>query len=354
MDLFLAAGEMSGDLHGSKLIAELLTKRPNLKIGAVAGPKMRTFPIQTFFPMESLRVMGFIDVFFALPKLIRQFFAIRNQILALNPQAVVCIDYPEFHLRLASSLRKKGYKGKLIHMVCPTVWAWRKGRISQMAETLDLLLTLFPFEKKCFAHTKLPVHYIGHPLVLPIASFTPSTRYQGQKILGIFPGSRQAEIARNLPIQLVIAKKLQQLDPSLRIEISNATDPVEKNYDLMKASHLAIATSGTVTLELALHGTPTVVNFAIRPLDRFIAQKIFRIHLPFYCLANIVANQSVFPELFGPHLTEEQLLFWAQKLWFDNAARERCLEGCANVRKSLEMNRPSPSAAEAIFSLLAF
>ena len=169
MDLFIATGEMSGDLHGAKLIHELLALQPNLQIGAVAGPKMRELPITEFFPMESLRVMGFIDVFLALPKLARQFFAIRNQILKLNPKAVVFIDYPGLHLRLARSLRKKGFKGKLVHFICPTVWAWGKKRIPQMGKTLDLLLTLFPFEKKCFAHTKLPVQYVGHPLALSVS-----------------------------------------------------------------------------------------------------------------------------------------------------------------------------------------
>lgn len=346
---------MSGDLHGAKLIEELLAKRPNLNIGAVAGPKMRALPIHSFFSMENLQVMGFIDVILALPKIIKQFFAIRKKILELNPKAVVLIDYPGFHLRLERSLRRKGYRGKLIHMVCPTVWAWNKQWIPRMAETLDLLLAFFPFEKECFAHTKLPVRYVGHPLTVPVASFTPSDLYNtNQKILAIFPGSRKAEIARNLPLQLAAAQKLQKLDPSLRIEISRATDPVEKNYDLMRASHLAIATSGTVTLELALHGTPTVVNYAIRPIDRFIAQKIFRIDLPFYCIANIIVNKSVFPELFGPHFTEEQLFFWAQKLWFDEAARRACVEGCSEVRKSLGMNKAAQDAAQALLSIVDF
>lgn len=354
IDLFISTGELSGDLHGAKLIEELLARRPNLKIGAVAGPKMRALKIQEFFPMENLQVMGFIDVILALPKIARQFFAIRKKILELSPKAVIFIDYPGFHLRMERSLRKKGYKGKLIHMVCPTVWAWGKQWIPRMAETLDLLLAFFPFEKECFAHTQLPVKYIGHPLSIPVAEFVPSGKYQGQKILGIFPGSRKTEIDRNLPLQLAVARRLQTLDPSLQIAISKATDPIEENYELMRGCHLAIATSGTVTLELALHGTPTVVNFAIRPLDCFIAQKIFRIDLPFYCIANIIVNKSVFPELFGPNLTEDQFFFWAKKLWFEREAREACIAGCFEVRKSLGMKRAVGEAAEALFSIVDF
>lgn len=354
MDLFISTGELSGDLHGARLIQELLLMRPHLKIGAVAGPKMRLLPIQELFAMENLQVMGFLDVLWALPKLLRHFYTIRNLILTHSPKAVVFIDYPGLHMKLEKSLRKKGFKGKIIHMVCPTVWAWKKHRIAQLAETVDLLLSFFPFEKECFSHTQLPVKYIGHPLAVPIAEFAPKGMYEGQKILGLFPGSRKKEIERNLPLQWAVAQRLQKLDPSLKIVVSQATDPVEKNYELMRACHLALATSGTVTLELALHGTPTVVNFFIKPLDCWIAQKIFRIHLPFYCIANIIVQKSVFPELFGPHLTEENLFFWAQKGWFDERAREECKNGCAEVRKSLGLKRAAKEAATSILSIVDF
>ncbi len=363
IDLFISVGEPSGDLHGAKLVEELLALHPDLTIAAMAGPRMRKLKIHTFFRMETLNVMGFLDVLWALPKIAKQFFAIRKKILELSPKAVVLIDYPGFHLRLERSLRKKGYQGKLIHFICPTVWAWGKKRIPLMAQNLDLLLTLFPFEEKCFAQTALPVHYVGHPLAASIAAYVPSGKFSG-KILALFPGSRKAEIERNLPLQLKVARRLRELDPSLQIAVSKTefTPDIphvqlvqpEDTYELMRASHLAIATSGTVTLELALHGTPTVVNFAIKPLDCFIAQKIFRINLPFYCIANIVLNKLVFPELFGPNLTEEALFFWAQKLWFDEEARTECLKGCAEVRKSLGVNRAAQEAATAVLSSMAF
>ena len=108
-DLFIVAAEPSADLHGANLIQEILKIRPYLKIGAVAGPKMRSLPIKTFFPMENLSVMGFLDVLFELPKIIRQFFKIRTTLLKINPKAIVFIDYPGFNLRMEKSIRKKGY-----------------------------------------------------------------------------------------------------------------------------------------------------------------------------------------------------------------------------------------------------
>ena len=229
-----------------------------------------------------------------------------------------------------------------------------------MAKYLDLLLTLFPFEKQCFAATKLPVQYTGHPLTAAIRAFKPTGKFSG-KILSIFPGSRKGEIERNLPIQLKVARRLRALDPSLQIAISTTQFKIEApdttliapedHYELMRASHLAIATSGTVTLELALHGTPAVVNFAINRLDCFIAQKILRINLPFYCLANIAVNKQVFPELFGPNLTEEKLFFWARKLWFEPEARADCLAGCEEVKRSLGTSESALLSAKSILQL---
>jgi lipid-A-disaccharide synthase len=336
--IFLSAGELSGDLYGAKLIEELLKIHPHLKIAAVAGPRMRDFPIETHFRTEDLLVMGFIDVLRSLPKLLKQFFAIRNRILQLNPKAVIFIDYPGLHLRLARSLRKKGYKGKIIHFICPTVWAWGKKRIPLMAKHLDLLLTLFPFEKQCFADTSLPVHYVGHPLIKAI----PPNASPRKKIIALFPGSRKTEIERNLPLQLAVARRLQKIDPTLEIALSKThfplsipdvrIFPLEQNYELMRTAHIALATSGTVTLELALHKTPTVVTFAVKPLDCFIVQKILRINLPFYCIVNIIAQKQIFPELFGPNLTEDQLFFWARELL---QRPEACLAGCEEVRQLL-------------------
>lgn len=324
VDLFVIAGEPSGDLHGANLISSLLKLHPKLTIAAVAGPQMRALPIVSTFAMENLCVMGFIDVFFAIPKIIRQFFAIRKEILDKQPKAVICIDYPGFNLRLQQSLRKRGYQGKLIHYIAPSVWAWGKKRIPMMAKNLDLLLSFFPFEKDCFANTPLRVEHVGHPLITLI----PKTQEKRTNTIAIFPGSRTTEIRRNLPIQLSVAKELQKEDPTLNIAISashNDNKPliqslagdihiVEDHYFLMRTAKLALATSGTVTLELALFETPTVVNFVIQPIDLFLAQKVFKINLRFYCIVNILARAEIFPEFFGPNCTQENILKAAKQL----------------------------------------
>ena len=372
-DIFVFAGEKSGDLHGEKLLQALLSKNPQLKIAGVGGPKMRSQGIECVLPTEEFQVMGFIDVFAALPKLIRQFYFVAREIQRLKPKAVVTIDYPGFNLRMVKHLRKKGYKGKSIHFICPSVWAWGKKRIPLMAAHLDLLLSILPFEKKLFASTPLQVAYVGHPLVHRLASYPYKTPPfpTDKKIVALFPGSRKKEIERNLPLLLDVCRELQKKQ-NLRIALSvseeryrplileilnqkNGNDidlvPADYSYELMKAAHMAIAKSGTVTLELAMHRVPTVVIYAVSALDKIIAYDILRIRLPFYCIVNIIAQKEVFRELIGPHFTFDNLKAAAEEL-LDEPYRAKVQSDCDQVLRDLGDKDTAKEAAEQILQLI--
>ncbi len=357
-DLFLVAGEPSGDLHGAALIQKLLQLDPTLRIHAVAGPRMREYPIHCVERMENLAVMGFTDVVTALPKIGCLFFSLRRKILECAPKAVITIDYPGFNLRLQRSLSKKNYAGKQIHYICPTVWAWGKKRIKLMAQHLDLGLSILPFEPACFANTPLQMEYVGHPLTSAVSNHITDphflTKYgfsPSDKILALFPGSRQKEIERNLPLMLKAASQLQKQDPHLRIAISQRTIAPSDTYNLMKHAHLALAKSGTVTLELALHKTPTVVQFAIKPIDVFLATKVFKINLSFYSLPNLILQEEAFPELFGPNLTPNTLLQKAEYLWFDEEKRTASKKSCDKLWNILGSQDASFCAAQQIVEL---
>ncbi len=357
------SGELSGDSHGKDLLESLKRKHSQLQLFGVGGPHMRPHLESSIFSMENLQVMGFIDVVKSLPKLYRLLQRAKNAILKESPQGIVFIDYPGFHLKLAKMLRKGGYKGKLIHYISPSVWAWKKGRISLMEKYLDLLLTILPFEKRCFEHTSLPVKYVGHPLARPFNH----SRKKRKHLLAIFPGSREKEVKRNLKEQLKAACALQKQDPSLEIAVSVAHsnllpvispllekniqlfDP-EKQWDLMETCCVAIATSGTVTLELALRKTPTVVTYRLTALDQWLAQKIFRIRLPFYALPNLIANMEVFPEFFGKHFTAQSLqkalfLFLKQK-----TLRQQCEKECQKIIDQLGDGSAPQAAAHHILN----
>ncbi len=334
-DLFIFAGEPSGDLHVEALIQSLLAENPEIKLFGVGGPRMRKLPFHCILPMEEFQVMGFVDVFLSFPKLFRHFYSLANLILKENPKAALFIDYPGFNLRMERHLRKKGFTGKIIHYICPSVWAHGKGRIALMEKNLDLLLSIFPFEKKLFSPSFL-VEYVGHPLVSRIEEdpAKPLPWAEGKKVISLFPGSRKKEILLNFPLQLKALKSVLSENilgavsasqeifiPLLQKCIENEglqnvikLVPSQDTYALMRSSTFAIAKSGTVTLELALHQVPTVVTYGIAPLDLFIAKNILRISLPFYCIVNIVAEKEVFKELIGPALTEKALNLEVQNL----------------------------------------
>jgi lipid-A-disaccharide synthase len=374
-DLFILAGEQSGDLHGGHILHQLRIDHPEWKIMGVSGPKMREEGIEEIMPMEELQVMGFTEIILSLPKLVKQFYFIRNAILKREPKVTFLIDYPGFNLRLAKSLRKAGYKGKIIHFICPSVWAWGKGRIPHMAATLDRLLTIFPFEAKLFDTTPLKVSYVGHPLVEALRSHVYDNTWksktnldldENKDIIGIFPGSRRSELALNLANQLSAARELQKSFPSIQIAVSCSQNeyasqiqeivndptiaivPKEYSYELMRDCHTAIASSGTVTLELACHNRPTLVTYHVKPFNRFVAQYILKLKLSHYCIVNILSNQTVYPELIEIPFTVDAALGHLKTLYNDLDARERCISVCKSHCDELYLKNSMGHVVKAI------
>lgn len=369
--LFFFAGEQSGDVLGEKLMQALKKAAPSLRLRGVGGPLMRSAGLQSFMPMEHFQVMGLSDVLKAAPRLFQHFKAIKKEILTHQPKAVVLIDYPDFNMRMARSLKKSGYKGKLIHYVCPSVWAWRPGRIQTLASTLDLLLAILPFEPACFQHTSLPVTFIGHPLVTAVDThcyaldWKKQTHLDDRPILALFPGSRSGAISLNLPLQWEVAKRLQkeygcqiaiscarpELAPLLR-NLTNETValvPHHLRYELMKEAFAALATSGTVTLELGLHAVPTVITYKCTKLNYLVGHFIFRIHLPFYTLVNIICGKEVFPEFIYKDLTPDKICHSLKNLL---EKKESCQTECKKLRTLLTQQNASEEAAKAIGALL--
>jgi lipid-A-disaccharide synthase len=375
---FIFAGEASGDVHGS-LLMQALKKSSSPSFLGVGGPLMRQQGIEGPLQMEDFQVMGFSDVMLSLPKLGRQFFEVRNFILDKEPQGVILIDYPGFNLRLAKSLRKSGFKGKIIQYICPSVWAHGKGRIQTMSQTLDLLLTVYPFESACFTHTPLKVKYIGNPLVQAISNYSYDPIWkkrvgleENKPILALFPGSRKGEIERNMPQQLEAAAKLQRDYPELQLALSCAQNKLQPtlertirnssisrftlvprtfSYELMRDSRLAMAKSGTVTLELALHECPTLVLYQLTSLNYYIAKYMLRLNIPHYCIVNILANKSIFPELIGKKICQNDLFLQLKNLHENEKARRTIAQECASIRQLLGESDAQELAAQAIAEL---
>lgn len=363
--LFLFAGEQSGDILGGNLVRALKQHSPSLNVYGVGGPEMKKSGMSITHPMERFQVMGFSAVFKALPRLWIDFRKIKNEILSKRPAGVVLIDYPDFNMRLAKTLRKNGYTGKVIHYVCPSVWAWRKKRVHSLAKTLDHLLSVLPFEENCFSKTTLPVTYVGHPLISTIDTYAYDPHWKMEKpVIALFPGSRRHEIELNLPLQLAAAR---QFGPSYKLAVSVArpelqkliqkyTDdtvtlvPCSQRYELMKAAQGALATSGTIILELGLHSVPTVVTYQLAGLNYLLGRYAFRILLPFYSLVNIICDKEVYPEFIHKHLSADAI-FHSLKQQVDHP--EHCRQECARLRTLLQNRDASTEAAKIITQSLS-
>lgn len=365
-DFFIFAGEQSGDTQGAMLLEGLLNQDPSLKGFGVLGPKMRQHFVEELLPMESFQVMGFLKVIQALPKIFTLFYKVKKAILNADPPLVILIDYPGFNLRLAKALRKAGYTGKIVQHVCPSIWAWKKNRVHTLEKYFDKVLCLFPFEVSCFAKASIKPLFIGHPLVQEIKHYSEHIPAEN-KVIALFPGSRFNEIKTNLPMQLEVA--LENTSDNERIVISSARDNLlpeiqsivnrynssrvsiessKENYTLMKKAKLALATSGTINLELALFKVPTVVTYHINSFDLFVARRLLNINLPHYCLVNYLASKRLYPEHYGPYFDKKLISKSFKNLYF-NKLTSKPLE---LIETLLTTNTPQKLATDALFSLL--
>ncbi len=381
---YFFVGEASGDLHGS-LLLKALKKNPTHTFYGVGGPLMRKEGFCDFLPMENFQVMGFSDVIKSLPSLVKYFYMVKKSILAENPDCVILIDYPGFNLRMAKALRKKGYSGKIIQYVAPSVWAHGKHRIHTMAKTLDLLLTLYPFEPNYFRETSLKAEFIGNPILDRIKTYFYREHWkkelgipQHRPLIALFPGSRRGEILRHFPYLLKGTLQFKKENPdcilalsinqehfrplfesmiqtsTLKIDEDIFLVPSSHSYELMRDSTLALAKSGTVTLELALHLTPTIVLYSLSRLNYLIANYILKLNLPHYCIVNILGNCRVFPEYIGLHLPPiATLLEEMTKLYRDPETRAQLIHNCEKIKNDLDRGNSIDVASQLIEGLFS-
>lgn len=380
LNCFIFSGEKSGDRQGAAILHNLKEAIPHLNTFGVGGPMLTKEGLVPISDFKHFQVMGFKDVFLSLPKLLLEFRLIKKEILKRNPKFCIFIDSPDFSLRMQKSLRKKGYKGLIIQHVCPSIWAWKKERKKTLVDNVDLLTTLLPFEPDLFKDSSLKACFVGHPLTEQIMNFSPTDHQEprgllkSKEILSIFPGSRLGEIARNLPFQLKLAKSFITRHPKFSLAISCCrpelksfiidtainNDFIEgknfiilserENYLLMQQSTLAIATSGTIALELGLFKVPTVICYELGYFDYLIAKYIFRISLPYYSLVNILLKKKLFPEHTGRKLSLKESLSDLQTL-LDN--RESIMDDLERLRKMMHKTKGSAKiTSEAILELL--
>lgn len=365
----MVAGEPSGDLLASHVVAELRRRFPELSCAGIGGEHMRAAGFQAWWDSERLAVNGFAAVLPRLPELLRIRARLAQRLLQAPPRAFVGVDAPDFNLALETRLRAHGIA--TVHFVSPSIWAWRRERIHAIERAVDHLLCVFPFEPQLYAGTRVRASYIGHPLaeVIPLRPDAAAARERlrcgdAPGVLALLPGSRAGEVQHIGPAFLQAAEQLQArrgmqvlvavahagLLPAL--QAMAARHPrllpqwvVGDSHTVLEACDLALVASGTATLECALYKRPMVIGYRLPWLSWRLMNN--RGYLPWVGLPNILAGEQLVDELLQQDCTGDALAARALALLDDAPRRDRLRERFEHLHG--ELLRPTAAlAAQAI------
>ncbi|MCC6949095.1 MAG: lipid-A-disaccharide synthase [Bradyrhizobiaceae bacterium] len=367
LDIFLVAGEASGDALGGPLMAALKARLSgNVRFRGVGGASMQAEGLQSLYPMEDLTVMGFDAVLAKLPLIFRRLRQTAAAVAATAPDLLILIDSPDFNMRLGKRVRRALPDLAIVKYVSPTVWAWRPGRAAAMRPVFDHVLALFPFEPA--VHEKLggpPCTYVGHPLLERLHELRPSAADEAARaaeppVVLVLPGSRRTEIKRLSPVfgetlaRLAEAHRgIEFVLPTLPYRAAEVASAIEswrvkpkvvvseaEKLSAFRRARAALAASGTVTLELALAHVPTVAGYRVSALEAPILRRVIR--SPSVILPNLILGENVVPEFHQETCTAENLFATLLPL-LDGPARQRQLEAFARLDDAMAIGDEHPS-----------
>lgn len=326
--IVVVAGEASGDAHAGRMVAALRQHYPDIQVSGIGGDNMREAGADIFIDFSELAVMGLVEVIKRYPTIKGIFNRLVAKLQQNPPDLLVLVDYPGFNLKLAKKAHQLGIP--VAYYISPKVWAWRPGRIKTIKKYVDHMLVLFPFEQQLYEAEGIPVTCVGHPLVESVScSFSAEACQQkfnlpaDKPVVGLFPGSRKSEVSNLLPVMLQAAEQMAAkrdltfvvpLAPGLQRDylqtfLDNSSVTVEivsgDFYQLTKACDAIVAASGTVTLEIALIGTPHFIIYRVAPLSYKILKRLVKI--PYVGLCNIVTAENIISELLQDEVTADNL-----------------------------------------------
>ena len=369
MKYYIIAGEASGDLHGSNLVASLRAQDKDAKIRAWGGEKMRRNGANVVKNYHELAFMGFVEVLMNLRTILKNFSFCKKDIAEFNPDAIILIDYPGFNLKVAKWAHKKGYK--VFYYISPQVWAWKRRRVYKIKRVVDKMLCILPFEKKFYDSYNVDCQFVGHPLLDEIAKVNPvdknkfykSNRLNPKKeIIAMLPGSRKQEVSRMLTVMLDVVKQFPNYQfviacaPSLPVSYykeiigdkANVRLVVNRTYQLLQLSSAAMVTSGTATLETALFDVPEVVCYKANKISYIIARQLAKVR--FICLVNLIMDREVVKELIQNDLTANNVANELKSLLASSKRQKKLLEDYEELKAVLGNAGASDKAAETIIA----
>lgn len=374
-EIFIVAGEASGDRHAAELLRELRKIRPGARFTGVGGRHLKAAGQDQMFDLASHAVVGLTDVLLNYLKFRRFFKRLVGELVERQPAALVLVDFPGFNLRLAKALRAKLPNTKFIYFISPQVWAWKPGRADQMARLLDHLLVIFSFEKEWFAKRRpdLPVTWVGHPIVDRWeADLVEATDEENVERIVLLPGSRKKEIEKHLAILLDTIRIIAARRPGIRFTIlasdAERREQIERiiekqgaqalavdirmGYQLthLSRSSLALVASGTATLECAAAGLPMIILYKVNPITFWIGRKLVK--LPYIGMVNVIAGEKVVPEFLQDMARPDALAEASLALLGHPPTLKKMRERLAEVRSTLGVPGVNGRAAKVIWDVI--
>lgn len=371
MKIVVVAGEKSGDKLGAMLMQELLQRYPDAEFSGLGGSRMHTVAAGVTDWAEQAAVIGVVEVLRHARFFMRHLDAMEARIVAEKPDLLLLIDYPGFNQRLAERIHSKAPNTKIAYFIAPMVWAWHKKRAPKLARVLDLMMCIFPFEKPVFDAVGLRTEFVGHPLRDEIIA-TRRTDVREKGLIGLFPGSRRREIERHFPVFLQVVQAAQKTHPEWRFETSASSpalaelmqrmtrragiDPKLINirpgsyHDLMDRAEAALVTSGTATLEAALHELPFALVYKVAWGTYLLGRMLLTIK--YIGMVNILEDKPVTKELIQQDFNVENSLAELERLTTPEA-RAEVISGMRAATDHLGCGGAVKRAADAVQSLMA-
>jgi lipid-A-disaccharide synthase len=371
--VLVVAGEASGDQHGAELVAELQRVRPSWRFFGMGGSKLASKQVDLLYGSHEVSVIGLTEVLPKIPRLLNVMDGLTRAAARRRPIAAILIDIPDFNLRLARRLKRLGIP--VAYYVSPMVWAWRRGRVRTIAEVVDKMLCILPFEEPFYRRSGVDARYVGSPVVEQVPAPAPAESFRRalgvdpeRPTVALLPGSREGELRRILPAlveagRILTAERpglqlLVPVAPSLRREAvaahfeGSGLSPVlldGRAPEAVGASDAAVVASGTAVLEAGLMQRPLVLVYRVSGPTYLAGRMLLKV--PHVGLVNLVANRRVIPELLQGEMTPARIAEEIRKVWQPGPARDAMLGGLAEARAALGEQRAAANAAREVLAL---